>query len=210
MPASQILPQDEQPRLLQPFFGGELLQPSARPRGPLWTRSDSCTSLMCWAPRPGCRAPDGAGWAVLVTELGRSDPQTGDGAVPPVLAAEGNLFSRPAGHTASERSQDAPGLLGRLGTLMAGVTSPVHQDPKSLSAGLLALSSSPALYSRLALPRLRSSTVPLAVSKLVLFSWAHSSNLPQSHSLDAVPSSSNGDCTALLGVLGTGARRTRW
>ena len=44
-----------------------------------------------------------------------------------------NHFPGPAGHTVSDTSQDASGLLGHLGTLLAHVQPAVNQHPQVLS-----------------------------------------------------------------------------
>ncbi|KAK4811089.1 hypothetical protein QYF61_016375 [Mycteria americana] len=44
-----------------------------------------------------------------------------------------NCFPSPAGHTISDTSQDAIGLLGHLGTLLAHIQPAVNQHPQSLS-----------------------------------------------------------------------------
>ena len=52
---------------------------------------------------------------------------------PPQCRVQGdNQFLSPAGHTISDTSQDAVGLLGHLGTLLAHLQLAVDQQPQVL------------------------------------------------------------------------------
>ena len=60
-------------------------------------------------------------------------PKTGHstrGAASPVSVQGDNYFPVPAGHTISDTSQDAIGLLGHLGTLLAHAQFSVNQHPQ--------------------------------------------------------------------------------
>ncbi|KAK4816284.1 hypothetical protein QYF61_014582 [Mycteria americana] len=125
--------QAEQPQLSQPFLIGELFQPSDHLRGP---PLDPLQQLHVFLV---LRTPELD--AVLQVESHQS-------------GVEGqNHFPQPAGHTSLDAAQDTVGLLGCERTLPAHVQLFIHQyPPRSFSAGLLSIPSSPSQYEYRGLP----------------------------------------------------------
>lgn len=68
-------------------------------------------------------------------------------------------FPLPASHPSSDAAQDTGGLPGCKCTVLAHVNLLVHQNPKSLLAELLSVSSSPYLYTYLGLPQPKCNTL---------------------------------------------------
>ncbi|KAK4826482.1 hypothetical protein QYF61_009478 [Mycteria americana] len=123
--------QAEQPPLSQPFFIGEVLQPSDHLRGfPL----DPLQQLHVF---PVLRAPE------LEAALQVGSHQS--------RAEEQNHLPQPAGHASFDAAQDIVGCLGCECTLSAHVQLFIHQYPQSLSSGLPSITSSPSLTLHLAL-----------------------------------------------------------
>ncbi|KAK4811770.1 LOW QUALITY PROTEIN: hypothetical protein QYF61_005338 [Mycteria americana] len=76
----------------------------------------------------------------------------------------------------------------RSHTFLAHIPFFIHQYPQVLSTGLLAIHSSPSLYPRLGLPRLRCMTLPLALLNFMSFARAHLSSLSRSLWMASLPS----------------------